>query len=147
MPSRLLDKTRMLQQELSVKRSDLQSWLTKESSASAIMGFSLRAGNFGDEYDDTDNLDVIVEDCTSSNREMFFKQRSDISNVGKVDIDLFSDEFRSSNRRMIIDTVYSEGQPSNGNGNDDASRSKSHALIGKLKRLFSRKKSRKASLW
>lgn len=99
-----------MQKELSVKRSDLRSWLTNESSqrsaggrrtcgsrrrAGNVMGLSLRAGNFAEEsdgeYDDNDNLDAIVEqDCTSSNREIFFKQASqssDISNVGKVDID------------------------------------------------------------
>ena len=163
MPSRSLDKTRMLQKELSMKRSDLRSWLTKESSqrsaggtrrrGGTVMGFSLRAGHFAqesdDEYNENDNLDAIVEDCNNSHREMLFKQasrRSDMSNIGKVDIDLFSDEFRSDsiNRRMTIDTAaISEGQPSNG----DASSTKSHAVRGKLKRFFSRKKSRRASLW
>ncbi|GFH44332.1 predicted protein [Chaetoceros tenuissimus] len=163
MPSRSLDKTRMLQKELSVKRSDLRSWLTKESSqrsaggtrrrGGTVMGFSLRAGHFAeesdDEYDDTENLDAIVEDCNNSHREMLFKQasrRSDMSNIGKVDIDLFSDEFRSDsiNRRMTIDTAnISDGQQSNG----DAASTKSHAVRGKLKRFFSRKKSRRASLW
>lgn len=174
MPSRSLDKTRMLQKELSVKRNNLRSWLTNESSqrstgkgrrtcssrrrAGTVMGFSLRAGHFAEEsdgeYDDNDNLDAIVEqDCTSSNREMFFKQASqssDISNVGKVDIDLFSDEFRSDSLRrcMTMDTENtSEGQPSNG----DVSRSsKSHAVRrGKLKRFFisRNKRTRRASLW